>query len=309
MAEPEAAGAAEPAAARPEEPEAGAVAEPEAAAVAEPEAAGAAEPAAPAAEPEAAAVAEPTAPAAAPEAPAEPEAAAPAEPEAATAEPWRRPTLRRRPSPRSGPEPRCPQSTRRPEPAGLSPRPLRRARPRRRGGKPSTALGALGGLPSATISSDAVVHEPDGSDEPRDAVTARRAPEVARGGVVDGAAVARQAFGPPTSARGRGRRWPRMRVAGWRAALDDEGRRRAPPSWSSTLLFEAGLEGAYDATIAVVADEDVLAERAAARLGHHAIDERSARQLSQEEKAARATYVVANERNCRAAGACAGRGP
>ena len=59
------------------------------------------------------------------------------------------------------------------------------------------------------------------------------------------------------------------------------------------LLFEAGLEGAYDATIAVVADEDVRAERAAAR-GHHAVDERSARQLSQEEKAARATYVVAN---------------
>ena len=34
-------------------------------------------------------------------------------------------------------------------------------------------------------------------------------------------------------------------------------------------------------------------ERAAAR-GHHAVDERAARQLSQEEKAARATYVVAN---------------
>jgi dephospho-CoA kinase len=59
------------------------------------------------------------------------------------------------------------------------------------------------------------------------------------------------------------------------------------------LLFEAGLEGGYDATIAVVADEDVRAARAAAR-GHHAVDERSARQLSQEEKAARATYVVAN---------------
>jgi dephospho-CoA kinase len=43
----------------------------------------------------------------------------------------------------------------------------------------------------------------------------------------------------------------------------------------------------------VIADEDVRFERAAAR-GHHAVDERSARQLSQEEKAARATYVVAN---------------
>ena len=52
------------------------------------------------------------------------------------------------------------------------------------------------------------------------------------------------------------------------------------------------MDGAYDATIAVVADEDVRAERAAAR-GHAAVDERAARQLSQEEKAARATYVVA----------------
>jgi len=53
------------------------------------------------------------------------------------------------------------------------------------------------------------------------------------------------------------------------------------------------LEGRYDATIAVVADEAVRAERAAAR-GHTAVDERAARQLSQEEKAARATYVVRN---------------
>jgi dephospho-CoA kinase len=37
----------------------------------------------------------------------------------------------------------------------------------------------------------------------------------------------------------------------------------------------------------------VRAERAAAR-GHAAVDERSARQLPQEEKASRATYVVRN---------------
>jgi dephospho-CoA kinase len=54
------------------------------------------------------------------------------------------------------------------------------------------------------------------------------------------------------------------------------------------------MEGAFDATIAVIADEDVRAERAGAR-GHEALDERGARQLPQEEKAARATYVVRNE--------------
>jgi dephospho-CoA kinase len=54
------------------------------------------------------------------------------------------------------------------------------------------------------------------------------------------------------------------------------------------------MAGAFDATIAVVTDEVVRAERAAAR-GHAALDERGARQLSQEEKAQRATYVVVND--------------
>ncbi len=53
------------------------------------------------------------------------------------------------------------------------------------------------------------------------------------------------------------------------------------------------MDAAFDATIAVVADDDVRAERAAAR-GHEAVDERTARQLGQQEKAQRATYAVQN---------------
>jgi dephospho-CoA kinase len=83
-------------------------------------------------------------------------------------------------------------------------------------------------------------------------------------------------------------------VAGWRAEVE----RRDPPPPAAVvetpLLFEAGLEGLYDATIAVVADEEVRARRAAER-GHAAVDERAARQLPQEEKARRATFVVRNE--------------
>jgi dephospho-CoA kinase len=60
------------------------------------------------------------------------------------------------------------------------------------------------------------------------------------------------------------------------------------------LLFESGMEGAFDATIAVVADEALRGERAGAR-GHEALAERGARQLSQQEKAQRATYVVVND--------------
>ena len=59
------------------------------------------------------------------------------------------------------------------------------------------------------------------------------------------------------------------------------------------LLFEAGMEGIYDATVVVLADEAVRSQRAAAR-GHVGVDERAARQLPQEEKARRATYTVTN---------------
>ena len=86
--------------------------------------------------------------------------------------------------------------------------------------------------------------------------------------------------------------WPKVgeRIAEWRAAESS----RAPVLVVEVpLLFEAGNEAAYDATIAVIADDEVRAERAAAR-GHEAVDERTARHLSQDEKAERATYVVHN---------------
>jgi dephospho-CoA kinase len=160
----------------------------------------------------------------------------------------------------------------------------------------STALSALARLGAATISADGVVHELYGDEEVRAAVTNRWGLDVAPAGVVDRSAVARRVFGAPAErAWLEGLLWPRVgqRVAAWR---EDVERRHPPPPAAvveTPLLFEAGLESGYDATIAVIADEDVRAARAAAR-GHHAVDERSARQLSQQEKAARATYVVVN---------------
>jgi dephospho-CoA kinase len=130
----------------------------------------------------------------------------------------------------------------------------------------------------------------------RDAVVDRWGPDVAPGGVVDRGAVARHAFADPGErAWLEGLLWPRVgeRVAAWYAQVLE--RSPAPPAAivETPLLFEAGLEGRYDATIAIVADEELRISRAAAR-GHAAVDERAARQLTQEEKAARATYVVAN---------------
>ncbi|MEA2146197.1 MAG: dephospho-CoA kinase, partial [Solirubrobacteraceae bacterium] len=60
------------------------------------------------------------------------------------------------------------------------------------------------------------------------------------------------------------------------------------------LLFESGMNHGFDATIAVIADEGLRAQRAGTR-GHHALAQRSARQLSQAEKSQRATYTVIND--------------
>jgi dephospho-CoA kinase len=130
----------------------------------------------------------------------------------------------------------------------------------------------------------------------RDAVVERWGPGVAPGGTVDRPAIARAAFATEEDRAWLEQLlWPRVakRVAAWRREVA----RADPPPRAAVvetpLLFEAGMERVYDATIAVVADEGVRRERAAVR-GHHAVDERAARQLPQEEKAARATYVVAN---------------
>jgi dephospho-CoA kinase len=86
----------------------------------------------------------------------------------------------------------------------------------------------------------------------------------------------------------------RARVTDWRG---EQTQRRPSPSAlvvEVPLLFEAGGDGIYDATIAVIADEAIREARASAR-GHHAVAEREARQFSQQEKAARSTFVVRND--------------
>jgi dephospho-CoA kinase len=118
--------------------------------------------------------------------------------------------------------------------------------------------------------------------------------EVAPDGVVDRGAVAGRAFANDEERSFLEELiWPLvgLRIASWR----EEESARDPVALviEVPLLFESGMNHGFDATIAVVADEDVRRERAAAR-GHHSVDERTARQLSQQEKAARATYVVAN---------------
>jgi dephospho-CoA kinase len=161
----------------------------------------------------------------------------------------------------------------------------------------STALEAFERLGAAVQSSDAVVHELYEGTTLREAVIARWGEEVAPGGVVDRAEVARRAF-----ADEQGRAWLEAtvwplvgkRMESWLA----QARALEPAPRAIVievpLLFEAGLDGVYDATIAVVAQEPLREQRAAQR-GHALTAERAARQLSQEEKARRATYVIEND--------------
>jgi dephospho-CoA kinase len=161
----------------------------------------------------------------------------------------------------------------------------------------STALDALERLGAAVLSTDRVVHELYDDPEVRDAVVARFGDSVAPDGVVDRAALAKAAFATAADRAWLERiLWPRVgeRMTGWRDELE-----RASPSPRAAvvevpLLFEADMDGAFDATIAVVADEELRAQRAGAR-GHQALEQRSARQLSQDEKAQRATHAVVND--------------
>lgn len=161
----------------------------------------------------------------------------------------------------------------------------------------SESLRALEELGAATLSTDAVVHELLETDELRDALVERLGPEVAPNGRVDRAKVAELAFADPEH-RGwlEGLLWPKVgeRVMAWRervAAADP------PPAAAVVevpLLFEAGMEQAFDSTLVVVADEQVRRERAEAR-GHAALASRTGRQLSQTEKSQRADFVVRND--------------
>ena len=158
----------------------------------------------------------------------------------------------------------------------------------------SEALAALGRLGAATLSSDAVVHELLGEDEVRERLVERWGKEFAPSGRVDRNRVGALVFEQPEELR-----WLESilhplvgeRITLWVVGL--------PPHTSVAvvevpLLFETGMEDEFEATICVVADDRVRAARAGTR-GIELLDGRSGRQLSQAEKAARATFVVRND--------------
>jgi dephospho-CoA kinase len=161
----------------------------------------------------------------------------------------------------------------------------------------SEALAALERLGAATLSSDAVVRELLTTGEIRDRLVERFGDAVAPNGEVDRDKVAKVVFADDEQRKWLEELlWPRVgqRIVEWREELE----RRDPPPRAAVvevpLLFESGMEPAFDSTIAVIADEAVREERAGQR-GHEGVASRTSRQLPQGEKAQRADFVVRND--------------
>jgi dephospho-CoA kinase len=161
----------------------------------------------------------------------------------------------------------------------------------------SEALNALERLGAATLSSDAVVHELLTTGEIRDQLVERFGEAVAPNGEIDRSRIASVVFADGEQRKWlEGLLWPRVgqRIVEWREELEHRDPRPLAAVVEVPLLFESGMGEAFDATIAVIADEAIREERAGQR-GHEGVASRTARQLSQEEKAQRADYVVRNE--------------
>ena len=158
----------------------------------------------------------------------------------------------------------------------------------------SEALEAFGRLGAETISSDAVVHELLDSEPVRDRLIERWGPQIAPDGTIDRSRVGEIVFERPDElAWLEAEMHPRVAesIDAWRRSLGpgtDFGVVEVP------LLFETAMADAFDVTVAVVADDDTRRARAEQR-GHALVEERAARQLDQDEKAARADHVVRNE--------------
>jgi dephospho-CoA kinase len=160
-------------------------------------------------------------------------------------------------------------------------------------GKTET-LAAFDRLGAATLSTDRVAHDLLEDEEVKAALVDRWGEQVAPGGTVDRDKVAEIVFGDRNELA-----WlesvthPHVgaHVLEWRQGLDPS----VPVAIVEVpLLFEAAMEDAFDATVAVVADDQLRDARLRER-GQGGLEGREARQLDQAEKARRADHVIRND--------------
>ena len=158
----------------------------------------------------------------------------------------------------------------------------------------SEALAAFERLGAATLSTDRVAHDLLEDEEVRAALIERWGEGIAPGGAVDRDLVGEIVFNDPEELA-----WlesithPRVgaHVLEWRQSLDPE----VPVAVVEVpLLFEAAMEDAFDATVAVVAADELRDERLRER-GQGGLAGREERQLDQAEKERRADHVIRND--------------
>jgi len=149
-------------------------------------------------------------------------------------------------------------------------------------------------LGAATISSDAVVHELLDSEPLLGRLTERWGEEVAPERRIDRAKIGEIVFADPEELA-----WLEAqihplvgeRIGAWLGSLPQDAKLAVV---EVPLLFEGEMAPVFDTTVAVVTADEVRRARAEAR-GHALVGEREARQLTQEEKAARAEHVIEND--------------
>ncbi len=163
----------------------------------------------------------------------------------------------------------------------------------------SEALAAFERRGIPVLSTDKVAHDILDDEAVRQALVERWGEEIAPDGTVDRDRVGEIVFGDRDELT-----WlesvthPRVgaHVLEWRQGLDPETEIAVV---EVPLLFEAAMESAFDATLAVVADDEVRDARLRER-GQTGSQGREGRQLDQVEKIRRADHVIRNDESLEA---------
>ena len=158
----------------------------------------------------------------------------------------------------------------------------------------SEALAAFERAGAATLSTDRVAHELLDDEEVRNALIERWGEELAPEGTIDRDKVGEIVFNDREELG-----WlesvthPRVgaHVLDWRQSLGSDVDIAVV---EVPLLFEAAMEDAFDATVAVVAEDELRDARLRER-GQAGLQGREERQLDQAEKERRADHVIRND--------------
>lgn len=161
----------------------------------------------------------------------------------------------------------------------------------------SEALAAFERAGAATLSTDRVAHDLLDRGDVRELLVGRWGQDVAPGGKVDRDRVAEIVFEDPDELRWlESQTHPRVgeAVLEWLRRLDPDVEVAVV---EVPLLFEASMEGVFDATVAVVADDAIREHRLEGRgqTGLEGLEGRERRQLDQSDKADRADHVIRNQ--------------